>query len=203
MNQPFSTKRNRTREKKARGSISFLLLLTFALCLNACASKEPARNDTSVTQPSPSASPTRKAGAPALTIDGARAFEHVRKQVEFGPRPAGSPELARTRDYIVSELKSYGLNVTVDEWQAQTPIGPRKMANVTAELPGETNEVIILASHYDTKLIKEFRFVGANDGGSSTGAVLEMARVMATSGRKSHFTYRFLFFDGEEAFRSE
>jgi len=135
-----------------------------------------------------------------MAIDGGRAFEHVRKQIEFGPRPAGSAELARTRGYLVTELKSYGLNVTVDEWQAQTPIGPRKMANVIADLPGESNDVIILGSHYDTKLIKEFRFVGANDGGSSTGALLEMARVMATSGPKSRFTYRFLFFDGEESF---
>lgn len=135
-----------------------------------------------------------------LTIDGARAFEHVRKQVEFGPRPAGSSELARTREYIVGELKSYGLNVTIDEWQAKTPIGERKMANVTAEVPGESSDVILIGSHYDTKLFKEFRFVGANDGASSTGALMEMARVMATSGQKPRLTYRFVFFDGEEAF---
>ena len=72
------------------------------------------------------------------------------------------------------------------------------MANVTAELPGVSPDSIILASHYDTKYYKEFRFVGANDGGSSTGVLLELARVLIK--RKSHFSYRFVFFDGEEAF---
>jgi glutaminyl-peptide cyclotransferase len=94
--------------------------------------------------------------------------------------------------------------VTLDEWQAKTPIGERRMANITAELPGESRDVIIVSSHYDTKLFKKFRFVGANDGGSSTGTLLEMARVMATAGgQKPRFTYRFVFFDGEEAFCEE
>ncbi|MBO0863271.1 MAG: Zn-dependent exopeptidase M28, partial [Chloracidobacterium sp.] len=75
---------------------------------------------------------------------------------------------------------------------------------VIAELPGESQNVIIIGSHYDTKPFKEFAFVGANDGGSSTGALLEIARVMATenqnAGPKRKFTYLFAFFDGEEAF---
>ena len=136
-------------------------------------------------------------------MDGDRAFEHVRKQVEFGPRPAGSAELAKARDYIVGELKSYGLNVTSDEFTPKTPVGERKMVNLTAELPGESSEVIILSSHYDTKPFKEFRFVGANDGGSSTGTLMEIARAMAQSGQKPRFTYWFVFFDGEEAFCRE
>jgi Zn-dependent M28 family amino/carboxypeptidase len=135
-----------------------------------------------------------------MAFDGERAFEHVRKQVEMGPRPAGSAELARTRDYIVNELKSHGLNVTLDEFTATTPAGAKKFVNVTAEIPGESSDVILLASHYDTKPIKEFRFVGANDGGSSTGALLEMARVLAANQQKPRFTYWLVFFDGEEAF---
>jgi glutaminyl-peptide cyclotransferase len=139
--------------------------------------------------------------APAKSdFEGDRAFEHVRKQVEFGPRPAGSAELAKTRTYISDQLKSYGLNVTTDEFNATTPIGERKMANVTAELPGESNDVVIISSHYDTKYFKEFKFVGANDGGASTGALLEIARVMAANKQKHQLTYWFVFFDGEEAF---
>lgn len=133
-------------------------------------------------------------------FDGDRAFEQVRKQVEFGPRPAGSAELEKTRNYIIDQLKSYGLRVTTDEFQATTPIGERKMANVTAELPGESNDVVIISSHYDTKYFKDFKFVGANDGGASTGALLEMARVMAANKQKLRLTYWFVFFDGEEAF---
>ena len=42
--------------------------------------------------------------------------------------------------------------------------------------------------------------MGANDGGSSTGAVMEMARVLAANKQKPKMTYWFVFFDGEEAF---
>ena len=199
--KPSSNKSSNALPTK-NGHRGFLLLLILALplCFTACPGNGSKSNNSSGTGSTPAASPSPTNASPKLVIDGERAFAHVRKQVEFGPRPAGSSELARTREYITGELKSYGLNVTVDEWQAKTPIGERTMANVTAELPGESGDVIILSSHYDTKLIKEFRFVGANDGASSTGALLEMARVMATSGQKPRMTYRFVFFDGEEAF---
>ncbi len=73
------------------------------------------------------------------------------------------------------------------------------MTNIVATLPGERPERIAIASHFDTKPINEFRFVGANDGGSSTGALLELARVLKTR-PKPRFTIEFLFFDGEEAY---
>jgi peptidase M28-like protein len=148
-----------------------------------------------ITSPDAPASPARFAS----DFDGERAFEHVRKQVEFGPRPPGSPELEKTRGYVIDQLKSYGLKVTTDEFHPVTPVGDRKMVNVTAELPGESSDVIIISSHYDTKLIKDFKFVGANDAGASTGALLELARVMAASKTKPKLTYWFVFFDGEEA----
>lgn len=167
----------------------FVLIVLVAFFSGCRSTTDVNRN---VAQPSPSATPGSQ-------FDGQRAFEHVRKQVEFGPRPAGSAELVKTKDYIVDQLHSFGLNVTTDEFTPQTPIGPRKMVNITAELAGETTDVIMISSHYDTKLYKEFSFVGANDAGSSTGAVLELARVLAAGGKKPHFTYWFVFFDGEEA----
>jgi len=54
-----------------------------------------------------------------------------------------------------------------------------------------------VCTHFDTKLSSE-RFVGANDGGSGTAVLLELARVLAAAGPRS-LTYRFLFLDGEEA----
>jgi len=95
------------------------------------------------------------------------------------------------------------LNVTTDEFYPTTPLGQKKMVNVIAEMAGESSDVIIVSSHYDTKYFKEFKFVGANDGGSSTGAVIEMARVLAAQKTKPKFTYWFVFFDGEEAFCDE
>lgn len=138
-------------------------------------------------------------GKSVSEFDGERAFAHVRKQVEFGPRPPGSAALEKTRGYVIDQLKAYGLKVTTDEFHPVTPVGDRKMVNVTAELPGESTDVIIISSHYDSKLVKEFKFVGANDSGASTGALLELARVMAASKTKPKLTYWFVFFDGEEA----
>jgi glutaminyl-peptide cyclotransferase len=189
-------------------SIALLILLSFlALGWMACRGDSTVNSNTTDvntnagnTAPPASPSPaTQQAGA----FDGSRAFEHVRKQVEIGPRPAGSTELAQARQYIIGELKADGLNVSTDEWRATTPVGERQMVNVTAELPGDSTDVIIISSHYDTKLFKQFRFVGANDGGASTGALLELARVMAASQSKPRLTYRFVFFDGEEAFCEE
>ncbi|PYS84706.1 MAG: hypothetical protein DMF67_04100 [Acidobacteria bacterium] len=172
-----------------------LLLAASSLSINAMKVSSQARSAGGQTRAS---EPLKSKAA----FDGDRAFAHVRRLVEFGPRPAGSKELAEARRYIVGELKSYGLKVSEDEFTAQTPAGERRMVNVTAELPGESTDFVIVASHYDTKPFKEFRFVGANDGGSSTGALIELARALAAAPRP-HFKYRFVFFDGEEAFCRE
>jgi hypothetical protein len=182
--------------------LTFLILLTLSLSLAGC-KNNPAPTNNGGNQPPSTATtstPTPAPQAQTAAFDGERAFEHVRKQVDIGPRPAGSEALARTREYIMGELKSYGLNVSTDEWTATTPVGPRKMVNVTAELAGESPDIVMLSSHYDTKLYKDMHFVGANDGGSSTGALLELARVLAANNPRPRFTYRFVFFDGEEAF---
>jgi Zn-dependent M28 family amino/carboxypeptidase len=165
--------------------------MALALPLVACA-KDAA---TSVPSPTPERQTT--------PFDGERALAHVRAQVEFGPRPAGSPALERTREYLLKELRSYKLQVAIDEFKPATPRGPVVMKNLIAELPGETPETIMIGSHYDTKHFQEFAFVGANDAGSSTGALLELARVMAADPARRRFTYQFVFFDGEEAFCRE
>ncbi len=128
-------------------------------------------------------------------IDAARAFAHIKRAVEFGPRPSGSPAIKKTQDYIISELKSYGLKVMEDDFQGQTPKGAIPMKNIIAELPGEKSDLVLITGHYDTKILPNF--VGANDGGSSMAAVLETARVLAKT--KPEYTLWFVFFDGEEA----
>ncbi len=192
------------RAAPSRTTFTLALLCVFPLGLIACPGEKARNNDLSRQQQQQQASPDASATTPATpaapAFDGERAFAHVRKQVEAGPRPSGSAELAWVRDYIVGELKSYGLNIIQDEFRSATPLGERKMVNVTAELAGGSGDVIIIASHYDTKFVKDFRFVGANDGGSSTGALLEIARVLAAGKEKPPFTYWFVFFDGEEAF---
>jgi hypothetical protein len=138
---------------------------------------------------------TRPAEASPFNAD--RAYADLRTIVGFGPRPAGSEALAKTRTYIVSELQKAGLKAELDEFEPATPKGRKKMVNIRASRPGAGRGVIALVGHYDTKLFDNMRFVGANDGGSSAAWVLEMAR--ATAGLRLQSTLEFVFFDGEEA----
>lgn len=138
----------------------------------------------------------------AARFDGQRALEHTRNVVAFGPRPAGSPALAKTRDYIRKELSALGLTVTEQAFEATTPIGKVRMVNVRAVIGGaDTDKRLIIAGHYDTKLFKDVKFVGANDGGSSTGFLIELARVLKQS--PPAMPVELLFLDGEEAVRLE
>jgi Zn-dependent M28 family amino/carboxypeptidase len=125
-----------------------------------------------------------------------RAARDLATLVGFGPRPAGSEAIARSRAYIVEELRKAGLEPILDEFEAVTPRGRKQMVNIRAIREGAQPRVIALAGHYDTKIFN-FNFVGANDGGSSAAWVLEMAR--ATKDLQLSNTLEFIFFDGEEA----
>jgi Zn-dependent M28 family amino/carboxypeptidase len=141
------------------------------------------------------AAPAAAADPPAF--DGGRAFGHLRAVVGFGPRPAGSAAADETRRYIKAQMAAIGVQVTDQAFEAKTPMGQVKMTNVRATIPGARPERIILAGHYDTKVFKQFRFVGANDAGSSTAFLIEMAGVLKA--RKNPWTIELLFLDGEEA----
>ena len=134
--------------------------------------------------------------APALKFDGARAWEHLRRQVAIGPRPAGSPAIAQTRRYITEQLAAVGLTTREQAFTGDTPRGPIPMINLMATIPGRRPERIVIATHYDTKLFREFRFVGASDGASSTAGVLELGRVLKA--RQNDYTIELLFFDGDD-----
>ena len=130
-------------------------------------------------------------------FDSGRAFEHIRQLVAIGPRPAGSPGAQQARRYIRDQARAFGVTATEQPFVASTPLGPVAMANVILTLPGTSADRIVIGGHYDTKLFREFRFVGANDGGSSAAMLLELARVLKD--RPRPFTLELVFFDGEEA----
>jgi glutaminyl-peptide cyclotransferase len=135
---------------------------------------------------------------PAAKFDGQRAYEHVRQLVALGPRVAGTPGAQQARDYITKQLRAVGLSVQEQAFEARTPLGAVKMVNLRALLPGDGGGGrLIIAGHYDTKLFREFRFVGANDAGSSTAFLLEIARVLKD--RTKALPIELLFLDGEEA----
>ncbi len=126
-----------------------------------------------------------------------RAGRDLQTIVGFGPRPAGSDAIVKTRKYIVAELEKAGFKPQLDEFDARTPRSFKHMVNIRASRPGSKASIIAVTGHYDTKLFDNIRFVGASDGGSSAAWLLEFAR--STQDLKLQNTLEFIFFDGEEA----
>jgi hypothetical protein len=130
-------------------------------------------------------------------FDGNKAFDHVAQLVAIGPRPPASDGIRRAQAYIKAQLQSYGCQVDEDDFHAQTPVGDVAMKNIIGKAPGEGQGIILLMTHYDTlSSVKDF--VGAEDSGSSTGLMLEMARLLC--GKKQPNAVWIAFLDGEEAF---
>lgn len=143
--------------------------------------------------------PAAEAAPPASAtggFDGAKAYGHVAKLVSFGPRPPESAGIRQAQDYIRSQLKGFGCVVEEDDFHAATPLGSLEMKNMVAKIPGTGPGIILLLTHYDTKRVPDF--VGAEDGGSSTGLMLEMARVLC-AGKTQPNAVWIAFLDGEEA----
>lgn len=130
-------------------------------------------------------------------FDSGRAWEHLRQLVAIGPRPSGSAALDTARRYIKDQLAAAGVGAVEQAWNEQTPIDRVRMVNLVATLPGASKDRIVIAGHYDTKLYREFRFVGASDGASSAAFLIELARVLKP--RRNPFTIELVFLDGEEA----
>jgi peptidase M28-like protein len=181
-----------------------LILSFLSVCLGGCqaggsnsrADSQPPFMSTMASAPPQAADeapPPDKTGG----FDGKRAYALVAKQVGFGPHPSGSPAIAKVQDFLLSELKSCGCTVDTDNFGADTPVGHLSMKNFLVKIPGEKPGIILLGTHYDTRL--QENFVGADDGGSSTALMLELARLLCP--RHGRYAVWIAFFDGEEAMR--
>jgi len=146
----------------------------------------------------PQQAPTPAAPSPDKTggFDGQRAFQHVADLVAIGPRTAGTDGNHRAQDYIVNQLKGMGCPADPEAFHTPTPIGDMEMRNIVVKIPGASPDILLFLTHYDTKRLPNF--VGADDGGSSTGLMLEFARLLCP--RKIALTTWIAFLDGEEAF---
>jgi glutaminyl-peptide cyclotransferase len=165
-----------------------VIVLTLSAALLGCEAASTAAG------PEQAARPPQAVSVP---FDSGKAWEHLRQMVAIGPRPSGSEALRQTRAYITRQLAGEGLTVEEQTFVAQTPAGAITMVNLLARLPGRRPERILITGHYDTKVFRDFTFVGANDGASSAAILIELARVLKT--RPREYTYEFIWFDGEEA----
>jgi glutaminyl-peptide cyclotransferase len=160
----------------------------------AAASQAPASQNSAAVpvKPTESAPPASQTGG----FDGAKAYDQVAKIVSFGPRPPESEGIHHVQDYIRGQLQSFGCTVDEDDFHASTPTGPMAMKNIIAKIPGTGQGIILLLTHYDS-LGSVQNFVGAEDSASSTGVMLEIARLLC--GKKQANAVWIAFLDGEEA----
>jgi glutaminyl-peptide cyclotransferase len=140
----------------------------------------------------------RTATANDPKFKGMAALAYTRRATTFGERPSGSAALARTREWIIGELKPLGAELSLDSFTGNTPAGPIPMVNIILRFHGTSGKSLVaVTGHYDTKDIPMVHFIGANDAGSSTGFLIEFARTISKI--KYPDDIDIVFFDGEEA----
>ncbi|MBM3216142.1 M28 family peptidase [Candidatus Poribacteria bacterium] len=114
-------------------------------------------------------------------IDGARAMDHLRKQVAFGPRVPGTASHERTRTYLVDTLRQFASKVSVQSFRH----GDVAMSNVVASFGTGSEPGLLLCAHWDTRPFADQEkdparakrpIPGANDGASGVAVLLEIAR---------------------------
>jgi Zn-dependent M28 family amino/carboxypeptidase len=139
-----------------------------------------------------------KAAPPAsVDFNGARALASTREFVSIGPRWIGSPGHVQAEAYIRKQFQHDQLQE--DTFTATTPAGPMEMRNFIVRFPGKKDGVIVLATHYETNYpLRNINFVGANDGGSTTGLLIELANHLRGRTLDGDSIW-LVFFDGEEA----
>ena len=139
------------------------------------------------------------AAGPSDAFSGTRALEYTRQFVAVGPRWVGSPGHAKAEAFLKKQFAKD--NLEVDTFTMNTPAGPQQMHNFIVRFPGKKDGTIVLASHYETNYpLRNINYVGANDGGSTTGLLIEMANHLR--GRTlDGYSVWLVFFDGEEAFK--
>jgi Zn-dependent M28 family amino/carboxypeptidase len=195
--------------RKAAPWIIASVLLNLTISLVACGKSEQQKASASSAEmtppaasapatPAPAAVPTAAASsAPKPDINGNHVMQYVKEVVAIGSRPVGGPGHAKTEQYILSHLK--GVDVEQDKFIAQTPVGKMPVNNIIAKFPGRKDGIIVVAGHYDTNYPLPKAYVGANDGGSTTGLLLALADQFRGKERDGYSVW-LVWTDAEEAF---
>lgn len=167
-------------------------LLSLSLFLTSCREKEEL-------------TPVEKKSVNLIEeFSGAKALHEVQTLTDFGPRPPESDGYRKSLKYLEKTLGQFGWKTTRQEFEDQTPVGPVSFTNLIArfspkdEVDWSSSVPFVIGSHLDTKRYISITFLGANDSGSSTGVLVELARVLTKRPDLAE-QVELVFFDGEEA----
>ncbi|HEY4046261.1 MAG TPA: M28 family peptidase [Acidobacteriaceae bacterium] len=132
-------------------------------------------------------------------FDGNRALQYTNQFVAAGPRWVGGEGHSRAEAFLRRQFVKDDLEK--DTFTASTPAGVQQMTNYIVKFPGKKDGIIVLAGHYETNYpLRNTSYVGANDGGSSTGLLVQLAN--SFRGKKlDGYSVWLVFLDGEEAFQ--
>jgi len=140
---------------------------------------------------------------------GRAALAQTEAILALGPRPPGSAGLQAVRERLRAELTAAGWVTAGQAFERSTALGMVKFDNLRARFPAGDAEPWqrpvkgLLCAHMDSKLFKHEVFLGADDAASACGAMLEIARVLATQRPEQAKQMELVFFDGEEAFEKD
>lgn len=144
--------------------------------------------------------------APSPNFNQDSAYSYIEKQVAFGPRVPNTISHKNAGNWIIAKLKSYGLEVTEQNFKPVTYDGKVLNArNIIASSNPNAKKRILLAAHWDSRPFADkdterqnLPIDGANDGGSGVAVLLEIARNLAKSEIKPKVGIDFIFFDAED-----
>ena len=197
--------RQENRGGRPRLSVAVCLGLTLSFTLFACAREKEAaaapREATSSTSTAVAGEASKIPAelGPPPAFNSARAMQYVKEIVAFGPRPIGSANHKKVEDYIHAHLK--GDVVEDDAFTVDTTEGKFPVHNIIAKYPGTRDGIIVIASHYDTNYpLRDTAYVGANDGGSSSALLLEIANQLRGTKLEGYSVW-LLWDDAEESMR--
>jgi Zn-dependent M28 family amino/carboxypeptidase len=186
-----------------RAATRYAAVLVFGLVSLATSCAHSSPGDTAETKP-----PATEVQADAAVgqddntppaFNASRAMEYVKEIVAFGPRPLGSEGHKKTENYILAHLKAD--QVERDDFEITTHEGRFPVHNLIAKFPGKKDGIIVIASHYDTNWpLRSVNYVGANDGGSSSALLLEIANQLRGKKRDGYSVW-LLWDDAEESMK--
>lgn len=174
----------------------FALPILAALLTAGCEKKEEPLNRPEYTIKTPAA---------VATFDADNAYRQIEKQVSFGPRNPGSQGHAAALEYLAGEMRKYADTVELQSFTLPGYNEQLNLTNVIARFNPKAKNRIFLCAHWDTRpraeedkdaAKRKLPIPGANDGGSGTGILLEIARIL----KSNHLKYGvdLILFDGED-----
>ena len=182
------------------------ILIAFAFFVFSCGDDSASDQDTTTTTTAvkPKTEKRKPVTVPPFNRDSAYAF--VAAQVAFGTRQPGSEGIKNARKWMISTLERFGAEVVEQKFDASFYTGETHASvNIIGKINPSNPNRVMLAAHYDTRFmaeqdddeaLKDKPILGADDGASGVGVLMEIARLL--SEHPIDLGIDIVFFDAED-----